>query len=148
MVEAGGSPVTIRPTLRLAPLLAAALLASAAGAAAPEWNAVAGVEEVEVLTTDQDASPRETTIWMVVLEGQGYIRTSRSTTWGDNVERDPDIALRIGAEEFPLRAVFVEDEELRERIVQGFREKYGWFDGLLNVIRGKNPRIMRLDPRG
>ena len=140
--------MTIRRAFRLALFLAAALLVPAAGASAPEWSAVAEVEEVEVLTTDQDASPRETTIWMVVLEGQGYIRTSRSTTWGDNVERNPDIALRIGEEEFPLRAVFVEDEELRERIVQGFRDKYGWIDGLMNPIRGKNPRIMRLDPRG
>ena len=144
--------MTIRPASRfwlsLAALLAAGLLSAAAGAAAPDWNAVADVEEVEVLTTDEDGSPRETTIWLAVLEGQGYIRTTRSTTWGDNVERDPDIALRIGEEEHSLTAAFVEDAALRERIIQAFRDKYGWFDGLLNVIRGSNPRIMRLDPRG
>ena len=42
----------------------------------------------------------------------------------------------------------MEDAALRERIIQSFRDKYGWFDGLLNLIRGSNPRIMRLDPRG
>ena len=144
--------MTIRPASRfwlsLAALLAAGLLSAAAGAAAPDWNAAAEVEEVEVLTADEDGSPRETTIWLAVLEGQGYIRTTRSTTWGDNVERDPDIALRIGEEEHSLTAAFVEDAALRERIIQAFRDKYGWFDGLLNVIRGSNPRIMRLDPRG
>ena len=28
-----------------------------------------------------------------------------------------------------------------------FREKYGWSDAMVNVMRGKHPRIMRLDPR-
>ena len=41
----------------------------------------------------------------------------------------------------------VEDEALRARIVAAFREKYGRFDGFLNVFRGSKPPIMRLDPR-
>ena len=100
-----------------------------------------------MLTTNQDGTPRETTIWLAVVDGQGYIRTSGWTKWGDNVERNPDIALRIGDTEHPLRASFVEDEALRERIVATFREKYGRFDGFLGVFRGSKPRIMQLDPR-
>ena len=118
-----------------------------AGAAELDWNSVADVGQVRVLTTNQDGTPRETTIWLAVLDGQGYIRTSGWTRWGDNVERNPDIALRIGDTEHRLRASFVEDEALRERIVAAFREKYGGFDGFLNVLRGSKPPIMRLDPR-
>jgi len=134
----------------LAPILIGLLcLLGAAGAtaAAPDWGSVADVEEVEVLTTNQDGTTRTTTIWLVVLDGSGYIRTSRSTTWGDNIERDPQLVLRIEGVEYPLRADFVEDEGLRERIVTAFREKYGWFDGLVDAFRGSNPRIMKLDPR-
>lgn len=120
------------------------LVAQAAG---PDWDAVAAVEEVDVLTTNEDGSPRDTVIWLAVLDGQGYIRTSQSTTWGGNVERQPDIALRIEEQEYPLRASFVSDEALREKIVATFREKYGWTDGMLNFMRGSDPRIMRLDPR-
>ena len=127
--------------------VACLLGAVAAGAAELDWNSVADVGQVRVLTTNQDGTPRETTIWLAVVEGQGYIRTSGWTTWGDNVERNPDIALRIGDTEHPLRASFVEDEALRARVVAAFREKYGWIDGLLNVFRGSKPRIMRLDPR-
>jgi hypothetical protein len=128
--------------------VAACLLgAVAAGAAEVDWNAVADVEEVEVVTTNEDGTPRATTIWLIVVDGQGYIRTSGWTRWGGNVERNPDIALRIGDAEHLLRASFVEDEELRARIVAAFREKYGRFDGFLNVFRGSNPPIMRLDPR-
>ena len=128
-------------------LAALGLVAPSALGNAVDWKAASDVEEVEVLTTNEDGSPRETTIWLVVLDDQGYVRTSRRTTWGDNVERNPDIALRIeGAEHF-LRASFVEDEALRERIVQAFREKYGWFDGFVNFMRGSTPRIMKLEPR-
>ncbi len=118
-----------------------------AGAAEFDWNSVADVEEVRVLTTNQDGTPRETTIWLAVVHGQGYIRTSGGSKWGDNVERNPDVALRIGDSEHSLRASLVEDEALRERIVVAFREKYGWFDGFLDVFRGSKPRIMQLDPR-
>ena len=127
--------------------VAGLLGAVAADAAELDWNSVAEVEEVRVLTTNEDGTPRETTIWLAVVDGQGYIRTSGWTKWGDNVERNPDIALRIGDTEHRLRASFVEDEALRERIVATFREKYGRFDGFLDVFRGSKPRIMRLDPR-
>jgi hypothetical protein len=137
-----------RPRARVLLGAVACLLgALAAGAAELDWNSVADVEEARVLTTNQDGTPRETTIWLAVLDGRGYIRTSGSTTWGDNVERNPDIALRIGDTEHPLRASFVEDEALRARVVAAFREKYGRLDGLLNVFRGSKPRIMQLDPR-
>jgi hypothetical protein len=126
----------------------ACLLGAVAGSAAEfDWNGVADVEEVRVLTTNEDGTTRETTIWLIVVDAQGYIRTSGWTRWGDNVERNPDIALRIGDTEHLLRASFVEDEALRARIVAAFREKYGRFDGFLDVFRGSKPRIMRLDPR-
>ena len=67
--------------------------AEAAGAAELDWNSVADVEEVLVLTTNEDGTPRETTIWLAVVDGQGYIRTGGWTKWGDNVKRDPEIAL-------------------------------------------------------
>jgi len=118
-----------------------------ASAAEPDWNSVADVQEVRVLTTNQDGTPRETTIWLAVVDGRGYIRTSGWTRWGDNVERNPEIALRIGDTGYPLRASFVEDEALRAKIVATFREKYGRLDGFLGVFRGSKPRIMRLDPR-
>ena len=80
------------------------------------------------------------------VEGRGYIRTSRRTTWGKNVARDPDIALRIGDAEYPVRATFIVDEAERARIVAAFEEKYG-SNPILNFLRGSDPPIMRLDPR-
>jgi hypothetical protein len=119
---------------------------SSAGAAAVDWAAVTYAETVRVLTTDEGGDERSTKIWLLVQDGNGYIRTSRSTTGGDNVERNPAIGLRIDASDYEFRAVFTEDEAERDKIVAGFEEKYG-SNPILNWIRGDAPRIMRPDPR-
>ena len=129
------------------PMIVSMVLTASASAGAPDWNAVADVGTVVVLTADEDGDARETTVWLAVVDGQGYVRTSRSTRWGGNVVREPDIGLRIDDAEYPLRVSFVEEETLRQRIVATFREKYGWSDGMMAVFRGSKPRIMRLDPR-
>jgi hypothetical protein len=133
---------------RVSLALAAALFAvgGAAGAATPDWNAVADVQEVQVVTQDEDGEERDTTIWLLVMEGQGYIRTG-GTRWGDNVLRDPEVVLEIEGESYPLRVEFVEDDADREKIVAAFREKYGWVDGFMEMFRGSRPKIMRLLPR-
>ena len=138
----------IRPDLAIGLIAAASLLfaATPAPAADIDWAAVADVETVHVLTTDDDGDARATKIWLVVLDGHGYIRTSRRSTWGKNVARDPDIALRIGDAEYPVRATFIVDEAERARIVAAFEEKYG-SNPILNFLRGSDPPIMRLDPR-
>jgi hypothetical protein len=115
-------------------------------ASAPDWSAIAGQSTVHVITADPDGDARETKIWVVVLDGVGYIRTSQTTTWGDNVQRNPDIALRVEGREYPLRASFVVDGAERKRIVEKFVAKYG-NNPLMNLIRGSDPRIMRLQPR-
>jgi hypothetical protein len=135
------------PRLACSALLLASLVAAPAAAAGPDWNAVADVEEVEVLTTDEDGAARETTIWLVVVDGQGYVRGGVRGHWGRNAQRDPDVALRVEGAEYALRASPVTDAAARERIEKAFREKYGWFDGLVNVFRGSEPLILRLDPR-
>ena len=132
--------------LALLSMLACVAWPVAAPAQTPDWSAVADVRVVNVVTHDEDGDVRDKKIWLAVLDGQGYIRTG-GTRWGDSIERDPRLVLRIEGREYLLRAEFVEDDALRERIVAGFREKYGWTDGALNIIRGSRPRIMRLLPR-
>jgi hypothetical protein len=124
-------------------LLATAL---AAGAAGPDWNAAKDVETVYIVTADEDGSSRETKIWLVVVDGQPYIRTG-STRWKDNIERNPDVALRIDEAEYPLRAEFVTDTALFARVQQAFRDKYGFSDSFVGIFRPGEVRIMRLVAR-
>ena len=80
---------------------------------------------------------------VAVLDGQGYIRTG-GTNWGDNVSRDPLLVLRIEGTEYPLRAEFVEDKDVRATIKLAFKKKYGVPDALISFVRGDRPKMMRL----
>jgi hypothetical protein len=123
------------------------LCAVDARAGEPAWEKIKDVGQIEVITHDEDGDARETTIWFTVLDGQGFIRTG-SSTWGENIKRNPsDVVLRIEDVDYPLRAEFIENDSLRERVVASFREKYGWFDGFINFIRGSRPNIMHMIAR-
>ena len=111
-----------------------------------DWERHGDVGTVTVVTTTEEGELRETTVWLAVVEGQGYLRTG-STRWGRDVERSPKLGLRIGEESLALRAEFVEDDALRERVSAAFREKYGWKDALVGIFRGGRPKIMKLLPR-
>jgi hypothetical protein len=130
-------------------LLGLAASAPALGpGAGTEWADFTDERTVTVTTENEDGSPRETTIWLVVMDGQGYIRTA-NTRWGRNVDRNPDVILRIETREYPLRAVRVADDALFQRVMTHFREKYGLQDRLTGLFRtlSGNIRIMHLVPR-
>ena len=112
----------------------------------PDWDALAGVEVIRAWTVDPDGDPRETKIWFAVVDGQGFIGTGGSR-WGDNLERDPDLVLRIEGRDYPLRADPIENTVLRGRIETAFRDKYGWTDAWVGFFRGNDPRIFHMLPR-
>ena len=131
---------------RWVPIALCLLASGPAAAEAPDWASLRDVQTVEVLTTDEDGAPRETTVWLVVVDGAGYVRTA-STSWGDNVVRSSELALRAAGSSHPMRVEFVEDDALRQRVAEAFAAKYGLSDRVLSWIRGSRPKIMRLHPR-
>lgn len=122
---------------------AVALHALSANADSPDWNAVAATNTVEVITKNPDDTLKDTTVWLVVVDGEGYIRTG-NTRWWSNIERDHDVVLRIEGKEYALRALLVEDAVLRQRVVDAFRAKYGWVDRAMDAIRSSTPHVMKL----
>ena len=138
--------IRFQAILVLSALILLAPLAAAQGEEAIEWDRYSEEGTVEVITTNEDGSARETKVWLAVVDGQGYIRTG-STRWGGNIERNPEIVLRIGETELPLQVEFVTDQTERDAVKDAFRAKHGFSDWILNPIRGKNPKIMRLVPR-
>jgi hypothetical protein len=106
-------------------------------------------ETIQVVTKDELGAPRETTVWLAVYEGHGYIRTG-GTRWGKDVRRDPDVLVRIAGDEYSLRAVpLTAGDATYTAVTDVFRQKYGFSDAALSIVRGIGgaPRIMRLDPR-
>jgi hypothetical protein len=139
---------SVLPQRVLPALLACGLLLALAGAAraeAVDWNAMADADTVTIVTTNEDGTPRETTIWLLVMDGKPYVRTG-STRWGANAERSPDVKLRVGEREFSLTAVPVTDPALAEKLQQGFRAKYGWSDRMVGLMPGAGTRLFLLEP--
>jgi hypothetical protein len=127
--------------------LAGALCAlAAAPAVAGGLEAAAGTDVVEVLTHDPDGSPRETKVWIVLVEGEAYLRTG-GTRWGDNLVRDPQAVLRAGGTEQAVLAERVADPARIDAVVAAFRAKYGFSDRLAELIRFGERRIFHLVPR-
>ena len=124
----------------------ACLWAAVAAAEAPDWESLREVQTVEVVTADEDGESRETTVWLLVVDDSGIVRTG-STTWGENVVRKPELVLRVGEASYELRVEFVEDDALRQRITDAFREKYGFSDRVTSWMRGSRPKMMRLHPK-
>jgi hypothetical protein len=96
-----------------------------------DWEAVAATRTPRILTHEADGGEKARPIWLVVLDGRGYIRTSQ-TSWLADIAGDANVMLRVGDVAYPLRAAPVVERSLRHKISQGFREKYGVFDFLIH----------------
>jgi hypothetical protein len=126
--------------------LALLLIPATATSASANWTQYKDVQTVTVVTKQPDGSPRETTVWLVVVDGVGYLRTG-STRWGQDLERDPDATLEIEGGSLPVKVSFIEDEPLRQKVSAAFREKYGFTDWTSGLIRFGHTRILRLSDR-
>jgi hypothetical protein len=115
-------------------------------ASAQDWKQLADVEEITVITTREDDRSKETTIWLAVLDEEGFIRTS-DTNWGENVTRNSEVILRIDGKEYELRAVRIPRGEQFDQVTAVFREKYGFSDVMIGPFRFGEVKILRMDPR-
>jgi hypothetical protein len=119
-------------------------LPDATGAVA--WASVADEAVPEIVTRDPDGDLRETKLWIVVVDGAGFVRTT-GTRWLGNIERDPNVVLRIGGAAHLLRAERVDDPALIARVEQAFRAKYGFSDRLTGWVLPGEPTVLRLVER-
>ena len=92
--------------------------------AEPKWSDINGEEEITITVNQEDGTTRELTIWFAVVEGQGYIRT-RDTSWRVEMERDPNVSLRIAGRDYPVRVSAVAEGALYDRVNAAYTEKYG-----------------------
>ena len=134
---------TIKSLVHDAVLALALVCASNAESATQDWSRWSDLRTVEVISTDEGGRTRTTTVWIVVVEGQAYLRTG-NTIWGGNVEREGKLKLKGAPGEYQCRAERITDLSLQERVVAAFRAKYGFRDVISSVIRLGKSRIFRL----
>jgi hypothetical protein len=129
-----------------AALIALCLAAGAASAEYPDWQALADVDVIEVLSHDADGDLRETKVWFVLVDGEPYLRTNGSR-WLANLRRDPQLELRIEDRVYEARAEEIAGDEILQRVDAASREKYGWQERFIHVFRMARPEIVKLSPR-
>jgi hypothetical protein len=131
------------PTL----VLSLALWLVAAPAAAPsDWSPFAESDVVHVVTRDEDGAERDTKVWFVVVEGDGFVRTNDSR-WLANIRRGSPVALRLDAVERPVAAEEVSDGGVTRAVEEAFKEKYGFVQRVMSALRTSEPTVLRLRPK-
>jgi hypothetical protein len=101
---------------------------------------------VRIITLDPDGEVRDTKIWIALHDGTGWVRTGNSR-WLENIRRDPDVKLRVGQQEFELRAEEIGDPAARTAVAAAMRAKYGWSDWMLQPLRWRASHVLRLSSR-
>ena len=90
-----------------------------------DWSTIAANQMILAVTPDPDGNPRTTRLWIVVLDGFGYLRTSE-TPWSHDIERDPSFLLLVNDLSYPVSATRVPyGTGEHARVMEAFGEKYG-----------------------
>jgi hypothetical protein len=122
--------------------LALTLLAGTA-AAASDWGPFAEADVVRIVTQDEDGEARDTPVWFVVVEGDGFVRTNDSR-WLANIRRGSSVALRLDETEHAVAADEVTDPAVSAAVEEAFKAKYGLVQRIMSAFRMREPTVLRL----
>ena len=125
-------------------LCAVAFVVALAGTArAADWdpNAWTGEETIKILTIGADEGPYEFPVWLVVIDGQVYLRlgTRASERFKKNTT-NPYVAVKIAGKNFPKTRV-QDAPEMEQRVAKAMADKY-WSD--IFVRYSSHPMTVRL----
>jgi hypothetical protein len=84
--------------------------------------------EVRIETRrDEEAPAHRTTIWVVTVDGDVFVRSVRGERgrWYREVSANPSAALHVGDRRIPVRASPVTDEPTVGAVSEAYRSKYG-----------------------
>jgi hypothetical protein len=96
------------------------------------------VREVDIETRRADDAPvHRTTIWVVVADGEVYVRSEygEKGRWFRELMANPDAALHVGGEAILVHAVRADDPQSVERASAGYRAKYADSSALELMVR-------------
>jgi hypothetical protein len=122
--------------------LVLALLAAPA-AHAGDWSPFAESDVVHIVTQDEDGAERDTPVWFVVVQGDGFVRTNDSR-WLANIRRGSSVALRLDETERAVTAEAVADAAVSAAVEEAFKAKYGLMQRIMSALRVREPTLLRL----
>jgi hypothetical protein len=83
-------------------------------------------EEVEIETQAPDQKARRTVIWLVVDDGDAFVRTNKGpdSRWYRDAMANPAVAIHVDGRRLAATAIPATDPDSIERASSGFRRKY------------------------
>ena len=112
-----------------------------------EWQPFAEQDVIQIITEDPDGDLRETKIWIVVLDGTGYIRTNNSR-WLANIRRGSPVSIRSDEWESRVTAVEIDNAEVGAQVESAFKAKYGLMQSVTSFFRISEPTLLELSFSG
>lgn len=85
------------------------------------------IQEVHIETRrDEDSPVHRTIVWVVVVEGEVFVRSVRGPKgrWYREISANPDGALHAGDRRIPVRAAPATDGPTTEAVSDAIRSKY------------------------
>lgn len=110
----------------------------------PNWQILAQEEIPSVVTFDADGDRRITQLWIASVNDTPYLRTG-NTKWFANLERVPELELRIGGVMYPCRTSVVRDNAKAQQVHDAFYEKYPRRSDFFRTIGITTPTVIALD---
>lgn len=106
-----------------------------------------GGEVVRITTFGPGGAPFHTHVWVVDVDGTPWLRAGEPASgWLARIRSDPHVLVLRGGEEKHWLAVPVSDPAWRDRVQALMRQKYGWADRYIALIRdGSRSVPVRLD---
>ncbi|MGH8945456.1 MAG: nitroreductase/quinone reductase family protein [Acidimicrobiia bacterium] len=105
--------------------------------------------EVHIETKRADGRSHRTIIWIVVDEGEVFVRSVRgqSGKWYQRARAEPEVVIHAGGRQIPAKAHLAADEDSVERTNAALRRKYRPGGSLNSMLRPEtHDTTMRLDP--
>ncbi len=109
----------------------ATVTASESAWQANQLSSLASEDELELVISRPEREPQRVPVWMVVVDGELFVRSYRGVTsgWFRRVEADADQAVRIGAADVPVRFENVDrGDPVNHAISAEYNRKYARFD--------------------
>ncbi len=117
----------------------------------PARNQLAQTEEMQIETRRPGAeSPaHRTTIWVVVVGDEVYVRSVRGNAgrWYQEIKANPMAIVHFNGQHLRVKAVPVTDDSMIARVSDAYRKKYGKSSYMPPMVRDEVlPTTLRLEP--
>ncbi|HKE79916.1 MAG TPA: DUF2255 family protein [Solirubrobacteraceae bacterium] len=99
--------------------------------------------EIDARTPRRDGSMSSRPIWVVVDDGDAYVRSYRGETgaWYRRARTDGRMMIAVDGNETEVATEPVDDEEINRRVSDAFRAKYGASSSATQTM--VNPEVSR-----